>query len=118
MGRAPPAAGILAVIMAIAEPHPLRAETVYEFAVNCHEDELAQCFDRIRERLDRVKAKQQGHAFCLPRAWGMPEYLGNGYPVSILEHIRLSLSAARFGKAEEPVDDAISDILKRIYPCE
>jgi hypothetical protein len=71
----------------------------------------------LRERLDRVKAKQNGRTFCLPRAWDMPEYI-SGYPVSVLEHVRLSLSAARFGKAEQPVDEAIGDILKAIYPCE
>jgi hypothetical protein len=31
---------------------------------------------------------------------------------------RLSVSAARFGNAEEPVDIAMRDILKTIYPCE
>ena len=94
------------------------AETVYEFATACHEDQLNTCFNLIRDRLDRLKAKEQGRAFCLPRAWGTPGYITSGYSISVLEHIRLSVSAARFGKAEEPVDIAMRDILKAIYPCE
>jgi hypothetical protein len=54
----------------------------------------------------------------LLRAWGTPGYITSGYPISVLEHIRLSVSAARFGNAEEPVDIAMRDILKAIYPCE
>jgi AraC-like DNA-binding protein len=101
----------------LSVPSVLRAETVYEFAAGCHEDELAKCFDLIRAELDRLKAKEQGRSFCLPRAWGLDDYPFSQYPLSVLEHIRLSLSAARFGNAERPVDDAISEILAKIYPC-
>ena len=108
----------LAVALGVVMPSAVRAETVYEFAAACHEDQLNTCFNLIRDRLDRLKAKEQGRAFCLPRAWGTPGYITSGYPISVLEHIRLSVSAARFGKAEEPVDIAMRDILTKIYPCE
>jgi hypothetical protein len=108
----------LAVALGLVAPSALRSETVYEFATSCHEDQLNTCFNLIRERLDRLKAKEQGRAFCLPRSWGTPGYISSGYPISVLEHIRLSVSAARFGNAEEPVDLAMRDILKAIYPCD
>ena len=74
MGRALSALKLSVAAMAIAGAQPARAETVYEFAVQCHENDLGPCYDRIRERLDQVKAKENGRSFCLPRAWGMPEY--------------------------------------------
>lgn len=104
--------------IALVAPQTLRAETVYEFAVNCREEQLARCFSLITERLNIVKAKEQGHAFCLPRAWGNPNFMASGYPVSFLEHVRLSLFAARFGNAEEPVEDAMRDIVRGVYPCD
>ncbi len=99
-------------------PQIARAETVYEFAINCQEEQLATCFDLIRDRLTEVKDRGQGRAFCAPRIWGMQNAPFGDNTLSVIEHIRLTLSAARFGKAEMPVDDAISDILKTIYPCE
>jgi hypothetical protein len=79
---------------------------------------LRGCFDKIKDRLDRVKAKEQGRSFCIPRIWGAHYYVSSGYPVSILEHIRIGLSAARFGKSGQNVDDAIRDIVRDIYPCD
>jgi hypothetical protein len=109
---------LAAALFALAPPNTARAETVYEFSSHCHEDHLLACLDQIRELVTRVKARDQGRVFCAPRAWGMENYPFSDYPLSVLEHVRLSLSAARFGKAEMPVDDAISDILKAIYPCD
>ena len=118
MRRSACALTTLIMAAALSVPQVLRAETVYEFATNCHENELAKCFELIKERLDLVKAKEQGHAFCMPGAWGMMDFPFSDYPVSILEHIRLSLSAARFGNAEQPVESAITDIIAKIYPCD
>jgi hypothetical protein len=110
--------GAVAFLLVAAAPEALRAETVYEFAVNCRKEQLARCFSLITERLNILKAKGQGHAFCLPRAWGNPDFMASGYPVSFLEHVRLSLSAARFGNAEAPVEDALRDIVRGVYPCD
>lgn len=118
MGRASSALKLSVAAMSIAAAQPARAETVYEFIVQCHEDNLGPCYSRIRERLKQAKAKGNGRGFCLPPAWGMPDYLSSGFPISLIEHIRLSLSAGRFGDADQPVDDAITGILKTLYPCD
>ncbi len=94
------------------------AETVYEFARSCKQEELATCFALIESHLDRLKAAEQGRSFCMPSFWGGPLILSVGYPVSVLEHVRLAVSAARFGSAGRDVDDAMRDIVAGIYPCE
>jgi hypothetical protein len=38
-------------------------------------------------------------------------------PVSVLEHVRLGLSAARFGHSGSEVDDVIVKIMGGIYRC-
>lgn len=119
MARAAHALVALPLVAAsLTTPQMLHAETVYEFATSCHEDELAECFNHVRDALDRVKAKGQGQAFCMPRSWGMMDSPFSEYPVSLLDHIRLALSAARFGKAEQSADSAISEVLAKIYPCD
>jgi serine/threonine protein kinase HipA of HipAB toxin-antitoxin module len=62
------AVGAFAVALAFIAPSAARAETVYEFAITCHEDQLNTCFNLIRDRLDRLKANEQGRTFCLPRS--------------------------------------------------
>ncbi|HEX2841716.1 hypothetical protein [Hyphomicrobium sp.] len=94
------------------------AETVYEFALSCQQEKLATCFARVESHLDRLKAAEQGRSFCMPNFWGGPLILSAGYPVSVLEHVRLAVSAARFGSAGRNVDDAMRDIVAGIYPCE
>jgi len=96
---------------------PAQAETVYDFVTACKNRELRACFDLIEERLNTLKLRQQGRAFCLPRSWGASFVESTSYPVSVLEHVRVGLSAARFGKAEKPVEDAMQDILSRTFPC-
>jgi AraC-like DNA-binding protein len=95
-----------------------RATTVYEFALNCREDALSSCFGRISKHLDRLKAGHQGESFCMPRVWGATSTEGEGYPVSVLEHLRLGLSAARFGNAGRDVDDVLRELAAGLYPCE
>lgn len=94
-----------------------RAETVYEFASKCHENQLSACFNRIEERLDAIKAAKNGHAYCLPRAWGSTMFESVSYPVSVLEYVRLGMASASFGKSSLPADDVMSSILGEIYPC-
>lgn len=97
---------------------PARSETVLEFVGGCRESELGPCFERIRSELDRLKSSQQGRAFCLPRAWGATMFESTSYPVSVLEHIRLGMSAARFGDAGRSADDMMVQIVATVYPCE
>lgn len=107
-----------AAVLAASAPTPLHAETVYEFVMTCRRVDLSTCFNRISDGLDRVKVKDDGTAFCLPRAWAGPGFITSTYPISLLEYVRVGLSASRFGKADEPVEGALRDILKDIYPCD
>jgi hypothetical protein len=40
-----------------------------------------------------------------------------GYPVSVLEYVRLGMAAAKFGKSTQPADDVMGSIVAEIYPC-
>jgi hypothetical protein len=93
------------------------AETVYEFVSYCRSESLAHCFNLIEKRIDRLRVTEQGRAFCLPRVWGATSVTSESYPVSVLEHVRLALSAARFGKAERPVEEQMKSIIAEVYPC-
>jgi hypothetical protein len=94
-----------------------QAETVYEFVLDCKSKTLARCFNLIEQRLNRMRAIEQGRAFCLPRVWGAAMVTSESYPVSVLDHVRLGLSAARFGAAERPVEERMKAIIAEIYPC-
>lgn len=107
---------LIAALVLLA-PNGVRAETVYEFAVQCREDQLSRCFNLIEERLDTLRASEDGHTFCLPKAWSASLFQAVGYPVSVLEHVRLRMSASRFGNAERPADTVMGEILGGIYPC-
>lgn len=108
---------VIAALFILA-PTVARAESVYEFVVQCREDQLTRCFNLIEERLDGLKASEDGRAFCLPKAWGSSLFHNVGYPVSVLEHVRLRMSASRFGGAERPADIVLGEILGGIYPCQ
>lgn len=97
---------------------PAQSETVYQFVLECKTETLARCFTIIGHRLDSLRAAEQGRGFCLPSVWGATMVVSNSYPVSILEHVRLALSAARFGNAERPVEEQMKAIVAEIYPCE
>lgn len=109
-------AAVIAMSLSIAGP--ARAETVYQFVLECKSETLARCFTIIGLRLDRLRAMEQGRAFCLPNVWGATMVMSDSIPVSILEHVRLALSAARFGNAERPVDEQMKAIVAEIYPCQ
>ncbi len=108
-------AALAALPLAMSTAAP--ADTVYEFDARCRESRLGVCFNMIEDRLDRLKRTGQGRSFCLPRAWGSVQFESVSYPVSLLEHVRLALSAARFGAAGRPVDEKITSIVAEIYPC-
>ncbi len=113
--RGRPVATMLAFGISMAGP--AHAETVYEFVSLCKAETLSGCFNLIEKRLDRLRVAEQGRAFCLPRVWGATMVTSESYPVSVLEHVRLALSAARFGKAERSVEKEMTTIIAEVYPC-
>jgi len=94
------------------------ATTVYDFTMSCREERLSACFNRIEEHLERLKAVADGRRFCLPGAWGSSMFSSLEYPVSVLEYVRLAVSAARFGRAERDVDEVMSEVVAGLYPCQ
>lgn len=109
---------ILSAALMHSIPVTVHTETVYEFVAHCGPDELSPCFNRIEERLIELMQKEGGRAFCLPGGFAAGMLKDEGVPVSILEYIRVGLSAARFGRAERPVDEVITDIVSTVYPCQ
>jgi len=96
---------------------PARADSVYDFVNGCEAASLDVCFTRIRTELDRVRETDDHHAFCIPPVWGgfVPS---TTYPVSVLDYIKLRLSAARIGRAGDPADAVIRDVLAEAFPCQ
>ncbi len=92
------------------------AEPVYDFVSKCEAASLGACFARIRTELDRLRAREDQHAFCLPFVWGgfVPS---TTYPVSILDYMKLRLSASRIGRAGDPADVVMRDVLAEMFPC-
>ena len=75
---------------------PAQAEAVYDFVAQCRGEKLGHCFNRIGTHLTGLNASPN-RRICLPVSFG--GMLSNGViPVSLLEHVRLKLSAARFGE--------------------
>lgn len=95
---------------------PVRAEAVYEFVKHCREERLGDCFSLINARLNRLNEGRE-RRICLPRAFGGIVLDGGVIPVSVLEHVRVKLSAARFGRAGAETDDVMVGIVNAIYPC-
>lgn len=104
------------MLLGVVLSRPARAETVYEFVSACRQQQLAVCFDRIDRRLMRLNSGTQ-RRICLPRAFGAVLTESVGVPVSVLEHVRLALSAAQFGDAGTEVDDVMVRIVGGLYPC-
>lgn len=105
------------MLVAILTGTAVRAETVVDFVSACNNSELAACFERISNEIDTLKSAEGGKTFCLPRAWGATMFESVGYPVSVLEHVRLGMSASRFGGSEQPANSAMSAILAKTFPC-
>jgi hypothetical protein len=92
---------------------PAQAETVYEFVARCHAEKLGNCFNRISTRLDGLNSGAK-RRICLPVRFAA---ISGVIRVSLLDHVRLKLSAARFGNAGSEADDVIVRIVNEIYPC-
>ncbi|MEI9901424.1 MAG: hypothetical protein WDN31_16255 [Hyphomicrobium sp.] len=105
---------MLAVGFAVC-PRPACAEAVYEFVTHCRQESLGDCFGLISERLDLLNGDAD-RRICLPRSFG-GAIVDSSVPVSLLEHVRVKLSAARFGHAGSDVNDMIARIINDIYPC-
>jgi hypothetical protein len=93
---------------------PAKAETVYELVALCNAEKLGLCYSRIDVHLTRLNTGPM-RRICLPTSFGA--MLSNTIPVSMLERVRLGLSAARFGQAEVAADDVIVSIVNGVYPC-
>ena len=94
---------------------PAQAEPVYDFVERCRAEKLGYCFDRIGTRLTGLNTGPN-RRICLPLSYG-GMVLGSVIPVSLLDHVRLKLSAARFGDSGTEVDDVIVRIVNGIYRC-
>jgi hypothetical protein len=109
--------GAAIAVCAVLLVRPAHAEAVYEFVKHCHDEKLGHCFNRIATRLSDLNAGGN-RRICLPRTFGGTMVESGVIPVSLLEHVRLKLSAARFGDAGSDVDAVIARIVNAIYPCD
>lgn len=107
---------VLVLLIVLLPASPARAEAVYEFVTRCRQERLADCFALIGERLSQLNTGD-GRRICLPRAFGGTIFESGVVPVSLLEYVRVKLSAARFGRAGSNVDDVIVGIVNALYPC-
>ena len=102
---------------AVLLAHPAHAEAVYEFVKQCRDEKPGHCFNRIATRLSDLNTGAN-RRICLPRTFGGTMVESGVIPVSLLEHVRLQLSAARCGDAGSDVDGVIARIVNGIYPCD
>jgi len=109
-------AAMLVALSVTLFPRSANAESVYEFVSECRHDRLADCFYRIAQRIKQLNASG-ARRICLPESFGGGMFDSGVLPVSLLEEVRVHLSAAQFGRAEVNVDDVMSGIVNGIYPC-
>jgi hypothetical protein len=95
---------------------PVQAEPVYDFVEQCRAATLGHCFHSISTRLT-VLNTGPNRRICLPVSFG-GMLSGGIIPVSLLEHVRLKLSAARFGDAGTDVDVVMVRVVNQIYNCD
>ena len=107
----------LALLFVLLIARPVRADEVYEFVAACKSAPLGACFRRIEGELETARAQGEGRAFCVPRVWGAHLMPTTTYPVSLLDYMLLRLSAARIGRAGQPVQDVLRDTLADLFPC-
>jgi len=107
---------VLFVSVCISLAGPARGEALYEFVSHCRDEQLGRCYDRIGEHLNSLNAGAEKR-ICLPQSFGGITLEDGVIPVSLLEHVRLKLSAACFGEAGADADDVMVDIINGIYPC-
>jgi hypothetical protein len=84
--------------------------------VSCKAALPRTCLDRIESALDRVRAGGERRSFCIPPMWS-PFLPSTRYPVALLDYVLLRLSAARIGRAGEPTEAVLRDLLAEMYPC-
>ena len=89
---------------------------MFDFVARCDSAPLDACFDEIRTQLDQLRATENRHGFCIPPVWGgfVPSRIT---PVSVLDYLKLRLSAARIGRAGEPTEAVLRDVLADMFPC-
>ena len=104
-------------LCAVLLARPAPADAVYEFVKQCRDEKLGQCFNRIGTRLSALNIGTN-RRICLPGTFGGKRVESGVIPVSLLEHVRLKLSAARFGDAGSDVDAVIARIVNALYPCD
>jgi hypothetical protein len=107
----------IAVFLCVFAASNAKAHVLYDFVVACKAASLAACFQSIEAQLDDVRAEQQGKSFCIPPIWGAGLMPSTSYPVSMLDYLLLRLSAARVGRAGQPVRIVLRDTLAELYPC-
>ncbi len=103
-------------IGALLFSRPVQAEPVYDFVAHCRAAKLGHCFHSISTRLT-VLNTGPNRRICLPVSFG-GMLSGGIIPVSLLEHVRVKLSAARFGDAGTDVDIVMMRVVNQIYPCD
>ena len=104
---------VLIATGALLLAQPAQGETVYDFVALCRAEQLGHCFNRIDARLEALNTGSN-RRICLPRSFAA---ITGVIPVSLLEHVRLKLSAARFGNAGSEVDDVMVRIINDVYAC-
>jgi hypothetical protein len=104
-----------AMIGASLFARPAAAETVYEFVSLCRGEKLGYCFDRIATRLNSLNSPPN-RRICLPTGFG--GMVTGVLPVSLLDIVRLKLSAAQFGDSGSDADQVLVRIVNGIYPCD
>lgn len=109
---------IAIAVLVLLSSRSANAESVYEFGARCRTASLGGCFAVIQDRLERLEARDRRQRFCVPRAWGVSMFASVRYPVSVLDHVRLAISAARFGHAGSDADELLLEMMARIYPCD
>jgi len=110
---------LMAMLLAVTvatHAMPARAEALYEFVNHCRDEQLGRCYDRIGDRLNSLNVRAD-RRICLPVSFGGITLQAGVIPVSLLEHVRIKLSAACFGEAGANVDDVMAEIINGIYPC-
>ena len=114
----PKLAAVVIALSILLAPRPSQAEPVYDFVVNCRAQSLGMCFHIISERLSHLRSTDPDQRICLPRFFGATMVDSGVIPVSVLEYVRLRLSAARFGHASADVEVVMASIVGSIYPCD
>jgi hypothetical protein len=107
----------LAVLLCASAWSGARADALYEFVNACKSSPLAICFQRIEHELEEARSEGEGRSFCIPQVWGANLIPTTGYPVSVLDYVLLRLSAARVGRADQPVQVVLRDTLGELFPC-